>query len=566
MYKISYTSGTSDVPLLGITIGDKFDETVEQFPDKEALIVHHQNIRWTYKRLQEEVDTCAKALLACGLEKGDRAGIWSPNRSEWTVMQFATAKIGVILVNINPSYRVHELEYALNQSGCKMLVTADIFKTSDYESMILELAPELMSARFGALNSAKLPELKMVVSLADEPKKGLLSWKNLMTKASESTNEALSERQAALAFDDAINIQYTSGTTGYPKGATLSHHNILNNGYFVARTMNFTENDRLIIPVPLYHCFGMVMGNLGCMTHGAAMIYASEGFEPQAVLEAAEREKATAIYGVPTMFIAELEHPDFEKFDLSSLRTGIMAGSPCPIEVMKKVQSLMNMSEVQVAYGMTETSPVSTQTKVGAPLEKQVSTVGEIHPHLEVKIIDEQTGQVVPIGQPGELCTRGYSVMLGYWNDDERTREAIDAARWMHTGDLATMDEEGYINIVGRIKDMIIRGGENIYPREIEEFLYTHPKISDVQVIGIPDTKYGEIVMAWVKLKEGEQSTTEELQDFCKGKIAHFKVPAHFKFTQDFPMTVTGKIRKVEMRHISTKELNLEAAAATQTA
>lgn len=566
MYKNSYTSGTSKVPLLGITIGDKFDETVEQFPDREALIVHHQNIRWTYRRLQEEVDKCAKALLVCGMEKGDRAGIWSPNRCEWTVMQFATAKVGVILVNINPSYRVHELEYALNQSGCKMLVTADTFKTSDYEGMILELAPELMNAAFGALNSAKLPELKMVVSLTDEPKKGLLSWKNLLEKASKSTDKALAERQTTLAFDEPINIQYTSGTTGYPKGATLSHHNILNNGYFVARAMNFTENDRLIIPVPLYHCFGMVMGNLGCMTHGAAMIYASEGFEPQAVLEAAEREKATAIYGVPTMFIAELEHPDFEKFDLSSLRTGIMAGSPCPIEVMKKVQSLMNMSEVQVAYGMTETSPVSTQTKIGAPLEKQVGTVGQIHPHLEVKIIDEQTGQVVAIGQTGELCTRGYSVMLGYWNDDERTREAIDAARWMHTGDLATMDEEGYINIVGRIKDMIIRGGENIYPREIEEFLYTHPKISDVQVIGVPDVKYGEIVMAWVKLKEGEQAAAEELQEFCKEKIAHYKIPAHFKFTQDFPMTVTGKIRKVEMRHISTKELNLEATAATQTA
>lgn len=558
MYKNSYTSGTSAVPLLGVTIGDKFDEIVAQFPEKEALIVYHQNIRWTYRQLQEEVDRCAKALIACGLEKGDRAGIWSPNRYEWTVMQFATAKAGVILVNINPSYRVHELEYALNQSGCKMLVTADKFKTSDYESMILELAPELMNAPFGRLNSAKLSELKMVVSLAGQPRKGLLSWENFITKSTESTDEELANRQATLAFDDAINIQYTSGTTGYPKGATLSHHNILNNGYFVAKTMNFTDQDRLIIPVPLYHCFGMVMGNLGCMTHGATMIYPSEGFEPPAVLEAAEREKATAIYGVPTMFIAELEHPDFKKFDLSSLRTGIMAGSPCPIEVMKKVQSLMNMSEVQVAYGMTETSPVSTQTKIGAPLEKQVGTVGQIHPHLEVKIIDEQTAQVVPIGQPGELCTRGYSVMLGYWNDEEKTREVIDEARWMHTGDLATMDEDGYINIVGRIKDMIIRGGENIYPREIEEFLYTHPKVSDVQVIGIPDAKYGEIVMAWVKLKEGEQATASELQEFCTGKIAHFKVPAHFKFTQDFPMTVTGKIRKVEMRHISTKELNLE--------
>ena len=564
--QLSYTSGTSTTPLLGITIGDKFDAIAQQFPDREALIVHHQDIRWTYRELQQVVDQCAKALLACGLEKGDRVGVWSPNRYEWAVVQFATAKVGIILVNINPAYRLHELEYALNQSGCKMLITADRFKTSEYEEMILELAPELGQAPFGQANAAKLPHLKMVVSLTDTPAQGLLSWSDLLAKSSGSTDAALAERQGSLAFDDPINIQYTSGTTGYPKGATLSHHNILNNGYFVARTMNFTENDRLIIPVPLYHCFGMVMGNLGCMTHGAAMIYPSEGFEPLAVLQAAEREKATAIYGVPTMFIAELEHSDFDQFDLSSLRTGIMAGSPCPIEVMKKVQSLMNMHEVQIAYGMTETSPVSTQTKVGTPLEKQVSTVGQIHPHLEIKIIDEQSGQVVPIGQPGELCTRGYSVMLGYWNDADRTHEAIDSARWMHTGDIATMDEEGYINIAGRIKDMIIRGGENVYPREIEEFLYTHPKISDVQIIGVPDARFGEEIMAWVKLKEGETADAEELQAFCKGKIAHFKVPRYFKFTEDFPMTVTGKIRKVEMRTISVGELGLGDADSIRTA
>ena len=557
MQKLSYTSGTSSTPLLGMTIGDKFDEIAGQFPDREALIVHHQNIRWTYRELQQVVDQCAKALLACGLDQGDRVGIWSPNRYEWTVVQFATAKVGIILVNINPAYRLHELEYALNQSGCKMLITAHQFKTSDYERMILELAPELARSAFGEAAPAKLPQLKMVVSLSETPAGGLLSWHNFLAKSAESTDEALASRQGSLAFDDPINIQYTSGTTGYPKGATLSHHNILNNGYFVARTMNFTEKDRLIIPVPLYHCFGMVMGNLGCLTHGATMIYPSEGFEPLAVLQAAESEKATALYGVPTMFIAELEHPDFAQFDLTSLRTGIMAGSPCPIEVMKKVQSLMNMTEVQIAYGMTETSPVSTQTKIGTPLAKQVSTVGQIHPHLEVKIIDEQSGLVVPIGQPGELCTRGYSVMLGYWNDEDRTREAIDSARWMHTGDIATMDEEGYINIAGRIKDMIIRGGENVYPREIEEFLYTHPKISDVQVIGVPDARYGEEIMAWVKLKEGEEAGAEEFQAYCRGQIAHFKIPRYFKFTEDFPMTVTGKIRKVQMREISIQELGL---------
>ncbi len=555
--KLSYASGTSNEPLLGVTIGDLFDSTVNEYPSNEALVVLHQNIRWTYQRLQVEVDKCARALLSCSLKKGDRVGIWSPNRCEWVVLQIATAKIGVILVNINPSYRKHELEYALNQSGCKMLVLAKIFKSSNYEMMLTELAPSIIENEFGKLSSDALPDLRYTITLGDETAGGLLCWNDFMQKHQDSTEKELLFRQGQLTFDEPINIQYTSGTTGYPKGATLSHHNILNNGYFVAKIMNFTSDDRLIIPVPLYHCFGMVMGNLGCITHGATMIYASEGFDPLVVLQAIEKEKATALYGVPTMFIAELEHEDFSKFDLSSLRTGIMAGSPCPIEVMKKVQSKMNMNEVQVAYGMTETSPVSTQTRIGTELQKQVSTVGQVHPHIEVKIIDPESGLVLPVGMSGELCTRGYSVMLGYWDNDEQTHASIDESRWMHTGDLATMDEDGYVNIVGRIKDMIIRGGENVYPREIEEFLYTHPSISDVQVIGVPDQKLGERVMAWVKLKEGSETTAEELSEFCNGQIAHFKIPALYKFTEDFPMTVTGKIRKKEMREISIKELRI---------
>ncbi|HAS46458.1 MAG TPA: AMP-binding protein [Microscillaceae bacterium] len=558
--KLSYLSGISNTPLLGITIGDQFDQTVAQYPNNDALIVYHQDIRWTYQQLQQEVNRCARAFMTIGLQKGDRIGIWAPNRYEWLVTQIATAKIGAILVNINPSYRVHELKYALNQSGCKMLVTADQFKQSDYTQMLYELAPELNTCPAGQLKSKELPQLTTVLRLHADDSPGMYPWSYFIEAFSEDTStETLAVQQAGLAFDEPINIQYTSGTTGYPKGATLSHHNILNNGYFVARTMNFTEKDRLIIPVPLYHCFGMVMGNLGCITHGATMIYPSEGFEPDKVLQAAEQEKATAIYGVPTMFIAELEHPNFDKHNYSSLRTGIMAGSPCPIEVMKQVQSRMHMNEVQIAYGMTETSPVSTQTRIGTPLEKQVSTVGQIHPHLEVKVIDPETGKVNPVNTAGELCTRGYSVMLGYWNDEEKTRQAIDNARWMHTGDLATIDEDGYINIVGRIKDMIIRGGENVYPREIEEFLYTHPDISDVQVIGVPDKKYGEEIMAWIKLKEGKTLTLEDIKAFCQGKIAHFKIPRYVKFTDEFPMTVTGKIRKVEMRKVSMQELGLES-------
>ncbi|MBK7406650.1 MAG: AMP-binding protein [Saprospirales bacterium] len=559
--KLSYVCGSGDIPLLGQTIGILFDSIVEQYPDNDALIVPFQQVRWTYRQLSGQVDACARALLAKQIQKGDRVGIWSPNGAEWTVLQLASAKVGAILVNINPSYRLHELEYALQHSGCKMIVTADRFKYSEYLQMLNDLIPELQYSTPGKLQSARFPELKTVIHLSEEKVSGAWTWKEFLHLSNGAGAEDLAHRRSQLSFDDPINIQYTSGTTGRPKGATLSHHNILNNAFFVAETMKFTPKDRVIIPVPLYHCFGMVIGNLGCITHGATMIYPSEGFEAGAVLKAVQDEKATAVFGVPTMFIAELEDPEFDKYDLSSLRTGIMAGSPCPIEVMKRVQTEMHMPEVQIAYGMTETSPVSTQTRPGTSIEKQVSTVGQIHPHLEIKIIDPRLGLTLPLGQAGELCTRGYSIMLGYWNEEERTREAIDSARWMHSGDLATMDEDGYIKIVGRIKDMIIRGGENIYPREIEEFLYTHPKIQDVQVIGIPDVKYGEEVMAWIKLREGETLTAEEITEFCKGKITHFKIPKFFKFTDEFPLTVTGKVQKFKMRELSIEELGLRKAA-----
>jgi fatty-acyl-CoA synthase len=562
----SYVSGTSDLPLLGETIGAMFNRIAASFPANEALVARQQGLRYSYAQLRAEVDRCARGLLALGLRKGERLGIWSPNRAEWLITQLATSKLGVILVNINPAYRLHELQYALTQSGCSALVIAPQFKSSDYTAMLVELAPELRDSEPGRLHAEKLPELRTVIRLGAEPAPGMLAWDALLEGGEHLRPEALAEREAEQQFDDPINIQYTSGTTGYPKGATLSHHNILNNGFFVARLMRFSDQDRLVIPVPLYHCFGMVMGNLGCLTHGATMIYPSEGFEPLAVLQAVQEERATALYGVPTMFIAELEHPAFDSFDLSSLRTGVMAGSPCPIEVMKKVQSAMHMSEVEICYGMTETSPVSFQTRVGAPLDKQVSTVGQIHPHVEVKIVDPHTGKLLPRGEPGELCTRGYSVMLGYWNNETATRAAIDHARWMHTGDMATMDEEGYVKIVGRIKDMIIRGGENVYPREIEEFLYTHPAVSDVQVIGVPDPRYGEEIMAWVKLKPGASATEEELRAFCKGQIAHFKIPRYVKFVDGFPMTVTGKIQKYLMRQQSVEELKLQDAAAIKTA
>jgi fatty-acyl-CoA synthase len=554
----SYTSGSSDKPLLGLTIGEMFDQIVAQYPTNEALVVRHQKVRYSYRELQTQVNQCARGLLATGLKKGDRIGIWSPNHAEWVIMQFATSKMGAILVNINPAYRLHELEYALKQSGCTAIVIAPEFKTSNYTQMMYELIPELNSAKPGQLKSEKLPELKTVIRLGIESKAGMWTWQDLMDMAKQISETELAECQRQLEFDDPINIQYTSGTTGYPKGATLSHHNILNNGYFVGEIMKLTDKDRLVIPVPLYHCFGMVLGNLACVTHGAAMLFPGPSFEAESVLSMIQEEKATAVHGVPTMFIAELGHPDFNKYDLTSLRTGLMAGSPCPIEVMKQVNTHMHMKEVEIAYGMTETSPVSFQTRANAPLDKRVSTVGQIHPHVEVKIVEPATAKIVPVGEIGELCTRGYSVMLGYWNDEEKTRDAVDVSGWMHTGDLAVMDEDGYVNIVGRIKDMVIRGGENVYPREIEEFLYSHPKISDVQVIGVPDQKYGEEIMAWIRLKEGESATSEELLEFCRDQIAHFKIPRYFKFVDAFPMTVTGKIQKFVMRKESIVELGLE--------
>jgi fatty-acyl-CoA synthase len=562
----SYVSGISDTPLLGMTIGDAFDQTVMRFPGREALVSRHQGLRYTWTQLRDEVERAARGLLAIGITKGDRVGIWSPNRAEWTITQFATAKIGAILVNINPAYRLHELEYALNQSGCVALVLAPNFRATDYTAMMQTLCPELAHSAPGQLDAHKFPHLRHVVRMGDDRVPGMWVWGEALDRAKEVSPDTLVRRQAEQEFDDPINIQYTSGTTGNPKGATLSHHNILNNGYFVTRLQGFSENDRLCIPVPLYHCFGMVMGNLGCVTHGATMVYPAETFEPQAVLQTVQEERCTSLYGVPTMFIAELAQPDFDQYDLSSLRTGVMAGSPCPVQVMRQVIDRMNMKDVEICYGMTETSPVSFQTHLDDPLEKRVATVGQIHPFVEVKIIDPVTSEVVARGASGELLTRGYSVMLGYWGNEEATAKAIDSARWMHTGDLATMDTDGYVNIVGRLKDMIIRGGENIYPREVEEFLYTHPAVSDVQVFGVPSEKYGEEVAAWVKLKEGAQTTPEDMMRFCQGQIATFKIPRYWKFVDAFPMTVTGKIQKFIMRQQSLEEWGLQSAAGVQTA
>ena len=542
----SYASGVSEVPLLGDTIGDNFDRTVAAFGDRDALVDRAGGGRWTYRELAAEVTTLALGLVAQGIGKGDRVGIWSPNRAEWTFLQYATAKIGAILVNINPAYRSHELEYVLNQAGIRLLVASDKFKTSDYPAMAEEVRE-------------KCAALEQVVILGGE------GWQALLEEGRGGDPARLAHLQAGLSADDPINIQYTSGTTGFPKGATLSHHNILNNGYFVGELCNYTEADRVCIPVPFYHCFGMVMGNLACTSHGACMVIPAPAFDPRATLEAVAAERCTSLYGVPTMFIAELNHPDFGEFDLSSLRTGIMAGSPCPVEVMKQVIDRMGMSEVSICYGMTETSPVSTQTRADDSIERRVSTVGRVGPHLEVKVVDPESGLTVPRGEPGELCTRGYSVMLGYWEQPDKTAEAIDAARWMHTGDLAVMDGDGYLNITGRIKDMVIRGGENLYPREIEEFLYTHPDILDAQVIGVPDEKYGEELMAWVRMREGASPlTAEQLREFCAGKLAHYKIPRYVHVVDEFPMTVTGKVRKVEMREKSITLLGLEKAAATK--
>ena len=546
--RLSYSSGTSAVPLLGETIGANLERTVALFGDREALVSCHQNLRFTYTEFNDAVDVLARALMAKGLARGDRLGLWSPNYAEWAMVQYATAKIGVILVNVNPAYRTHELAYALNHTGCRMLIAAPNFKTSDYVAMV------------GAVRD-ELTVLEETIFLFSK------EWSELLARAAEVSPSALAACSATLQFDDPINVQYTSGTTGFPKGATLSHHNILNNGYFVARGCGYTEKDRVCIPVPLYHCFGMVMGNLGATSHGACMVYPEAAFDPAATLRALTNENCTSLFGVPTMFIAQLGHPDFASTDFSSLRTGLMAGSPCPVEVMKQVTSTMHMPEVGIAYGMTETSPVSTQTSTSDSLERRTGTVGTVHPHVEIKVVDPDTGAVVPRGTTGEFCTRGYSVMLGYWNEPEKTAEAIDQSGWMHTGDLATMDDEGFVNIVGRIKDMIIRGGENVYPREIEEFLYAHPDIVDVQVIGVPDAKYGEEIMAWVTLREGAAPVTAEvLRAYCTGKIAHYKIPRYVKVAEAFPMTVTGKVRKIDMRATSIAELGLESAASVRNA
>jgi fatty-acyl-CoA synthase len=553
----SYVHGASALPLIGETIGVHLHRAVARWPTSEALVVRHQNVRWSYQDLQREVDAFASGLLALGLGRGDRVGIWSPNNAEWVITQFATAKAGIILVNINPAYRLAELEYALNKVGCQALITAAAFKTSDYLTMLRELCPELDTCRPGELAAARIPDLRLVIRLGDTKTPGMLNFADVAAAATAADRQRLTTLAGELQFDDPINIQFTSGTTGFPKGATLTHHNILNNGFFIGEAMRFTERDRLCIPVPLYHCFGMVLGNLACLSHGATMVYPSEAFEPLAVLETVQAERCTALHGVPSMFIAELDHSAFNQFDLSSLRTGIMAGAPCPIEIMKRVVSEMHMDEVTIAYGMTETSPVSFQSSVDDPLERRVSTVGRIQPHIEVKIVDSE-GRIVPPGTAGELLTRGYCVMRGYWNDPERTAEAIDAAGWMHTGDLATLDEEGFCNIVGRIKDMVIRGGENLYPREIEEFLYRHPKVQDVQVFGVPDAKYGEELCAWIKLREGEAATADEIRAFCRGQIAHFKIPRYIEFVDGFPMTVTGKIQKFAMRDQMIGKLGLQ--------
>jgi len=555
--RASYVHGASDIPLLSATIGRQLDNAAEQWPDRPALIVAARAIRWTWRDLHARAEKLAAGFLALGLSRGDRIGIWSLNRAEWVLTQFAAAKAGLVLVSINPAYRLSELEFALNLVGCKALVTATAFKTSDFIGMLTTLAPELAQSQPGALSAARLPHLRSVIQVGEATAPGAIPFDAVMDRAGEGELAALRHIEARLQFDDPINIQFTSGTTGQPKGVTLTHHNILNNGYFVGRAMRLTAEDRICIPVPLYHCFGMVMGNLAAVTHGCAMVFPGEGFDPLATLTTVEAERCTALYGVPTMFIAQLDHPDFARFDCSSLRTGIMAGAPCPIEVMRRVQQRMNMRDITIAYGMTETSPVSFQSSVDDPLERRVTTVGRVQAHIEVKIVDGE-GHVLPLGEPGELCTRGYSVMLGYWNEPEKTAEVLDATGWMHTGDLAVLDAEGYCKIVGRIKDMVIRGGENVYPREIEEYLFRHPQIQEAQVFGVADAKYGEELCAWIKLRDGAALTAEEVQDFCRGQIAHQKIPKIIEFVDAFPMTVTGKVQKFLMRAAVEERLGLK--------
>ncbi len=548
---LSYSQGASQVPLLGETIGASLRRVAAAHPDAEVLVDVLTGRRWTYAAFDADTDTLARGLIAAGLAAGDRVGIWAPNCAEWVQLQYATAKAGIILVTINPAYRSHELSYALRQAGVRVLVSAESFRTSDYRAMIDEVRPELA-------------ELEDVIFL------GTPRWEALFEAGRAAGGlaggDVLAEREAGLSFDDPINIQYTSGTTGFPKGATLTHHNILNNGFFVGVGCRYTERDRVCVPVPFYHCFGMVLGNLACTTHGACIVIPAPGFDPARTLAAVQAERCTSLYGVPTMFIAELAMPGFGDYDLSTLRTGIMAGSPCPVEVMKRVISEMHMTEVTICYGMTEVSPVSNQTTVDDDMERRVSTVGRVHPHVEVKVTDPETGCVLPRGAQGEMCIRGYSVMLGYWNEPAKTAEAIDAARWMHTGDLAVMDAAGYLNIVGRLKDMVIRGGENIYPREIEEFLYGHPAIEDVQVIGVPDLKYGEELCAWIRVRPGVELDADQVRSYCQGKIAHYKIPRYVRFTSDFPMTITGKVQKFKMRETSIAELELEEAGQVRTA
>lgn len=555
----SYVCGTSDTPLLGDTIGRSLDHAVRRWGKREALVSPNHGVRWTWAEFAERVDALAAGFIALGLERGERIGIWSLNRPEWTLTQFAAAKAGLILVTINPAYRLSELEFALKKVGCAAIVSATSFKTSQYMEMLNALLPELASTSPGQLRAARLPALRMVIQIGGPAAPGTVPFDEVARMGGAKHREQLAALGGALQFDDPVNIQFTSGTTGSPKGVTLTHHNILNNGYFTGRAMRLTEQDRICIPVPLYHCFGMVMGNLASVTLGTTMVYPGEGFDPLATLRAVEQEKCTALYGVPTMFIAELDHPEFATFNLKSLRTGIMAGAPCPIEVMKRVNTEMNMREVTIAYGMTETSPVSFQSATDDPLERRVSTVGRIHPHVEVKVVDLE-GRIVRRGERGELCTRGYSVMLGYWEEKEKTGDVLDANGWMHTGDLATIDDEGYCNIVGRIKDLVIRGGENLYPREIEEFLYRHPKIQDVQIFGVADTRYGEELCAWIRVRPGETLTAEEVRTFCDGQIAHNKIPRYVEFVDEFPMTVTGKIQKFVMREAVEQRLGLKAA------
>ena len=554
----SYACGGTLAPLITQTLGDFFDAMAMRQGEHEALVSRHQGLRLSYAQLKREVDRLASSLLRSGLRKGDRIGIWAHNGVEWVLMQLATAKVGVILVNINPAYRTSEVEYALNKVGCRALVTMTRFKTSDYLAMLRELAPELATCAPGELRAARLPELRLVVTLGDAEQPGMLRFADWMAQGSPD-DPALAPAAASLDAHDPINIQFTSGTTGFPKGATLTHSNILNNGYFIGEAMKLTAADRLCIPVPLYHCFGMVLGNLACLTHGATIVYPNDGFDPLLTLQTVQEEACTGLHGVPTMFIAMLDHPRFAEFDMGTLRTGIMAGSPCPTEVMKRVVRDMHLSEITIAYGMTETAPVSCQSSTDTPLDKRVSTVGQVQPHLEVKIIDPQSGATVPPGTPGELCTRGYSVMHGYWGDAQKTQEAIDPEGWMHTGDLATMDSEGYVNIVGRIKDMVIRGGENIYPREVEEFLYRHPMVQDVQVVGVPDAKYGEELCAWIIAKPGMSPTDDDIRTFCQGQIAHYKIPRHIRFVQSFPLTITGKVQKFKIREAMQQELGVQA-------